>query len=186
MRKLQYNAPVTLTYFLLSLAVLLLGILTRGRSTVLLFSVYRFPLRDPLGYLRLFGHVLGHAGWDHFFGNMLLFLVVCPPLEEKYGSRTVLIGIAATALLTGLLQCLLFRGSMLLGASGVVFFLIILSSFASARSGRIPLTLLLVAVLYLGQEVYAALFITDNVANLMHIIGGAVGIGFGFYLREQR
>ena len=48
-------------------------------------------------------------------------------------------------------------------------------------------TLILVAVLYLGQELYAILFIRDNVANLMHIIGGVcgnyVGIAVAYLIR---
>lgn len=79
---LQYNAPVTLTFFFLSLASLALGHLTNGWTTYHLFSVYRSSLADPLFFVRLFGHVLGHAGWDHFIGNMLLFLVIAPPAGE--------------------------------------------------------------------------------------------------------
>ena len=105
---LQYNAPVTLTFFFLSLASLALGHLTNEWTTYHLFSVYRSSLADPLFFVRLFGHVLGHAGWDHFIGNMLLFLVIAPPLEERYGSRTLLSGILMTALVSGILQCVLF------------------------------------------------------------------------------
>ena len=185
MKKLQYNSPVILSFFLLALAALLLGYVTGGRSTALVFSVSRFYWKDLLGYVRLFGHVLGHADWQHFIGNMLLLLVVGPPLEEKYGSRALLAGIAVTALVTGGLQCLLFGQSVLLGASGVVFMLIMLSSFAGMREGRIPLTLILVAVLYLGQEVLSALFVQDDVANVMHLAGGILGTGYGFYLRRR-
>ena len=45
---LQYNAPVTLTFFFLSLASLALGHLTNGWTTYHLFSVYRSSLADPL------------------------------------------------------------------------------------------------------------------------------------------
>ena len=83
---LQYNAPVVLTFSLLSLGALLLDMATGGLSTQLLFCVYRAPLTDPLTYARLFGHVLGHAGYSHFMGNIMLLLVIGPPLEEKYGS----------------------------------------------------------------------------------------------------
>ena len=106
--RLQYNAPVTLTFFFLSLASLVLGYLTNNWTTSHLFSVYRSSMTDPLFYVRLFGHVLGHGGWDHFINNMLLFLVVAPPLEERYGSRTLLSGILMTALVSGILQCVLF------------------------------------------------------------------------------
>nr|WP_317399679.1 rhomboid family intramembrane serine protease [uncultured Gemmiger sp.] len=181
----QYNAPVTLTFFFLSLAALILGRVTDGWTTAHLFSVYRSSLADPLFYVRLFCHVLGHANWSHFIGNMLLLLVVGPPLEEKYGSRTLLLGIAFTALVSGILQCVLFPGTALLGASGIVFMLIMLSSLAGTRGGSIPLTLLLVAGLYLGQQVYDILFVQDNVANFMHIVGGVCGTVFGFSVRRR-
>ena len=89
MKKLHYNSPVILTFFLVSLTALLLGLATGGWTNTHLFSVYRSPM-TPLFFVRLFGHVLGHAGWDHFMGNMLLLLVVGPPMEEKYGSKTLL------------------------------------------------------------------------------------------------
>lgn len=186
MKKLQYNSPVILTFFFLSLAVLVLDTLTGGLTTALLFSVYRSSPASPLFYLRLFGHVLGHAGLEHFLGNMTLFLVIGPPLEEKYGSRPLLLGILLTALVSGILQCVFFPGAALLGASGIVFMLIMLSSLAGMRSGQVPLTLLLVAALYLGQQVYDILFVRDNVANFMHIVGGVCGTGFGFAMMKPR
>ena len=90
--ELQYNSPVILTFFLLSMLVLLADGWTNGWSTMNLFCVYRSSWRDPLGYVRLFGHVLGHANWEHFLNNMLLLLVVGPPMEEKYGSIPLLKG----------------------------------------------------------------------------------------------
>ena len=184
-KRLQYNAPVTLTLFFASLAALVLDVCTNGVSNRLLFSVYRAPITSPLFFVRLFTHVLGHAGWNHFIGNMLLFLVVAPPLEEKYGSRTLLCGIAITALISGILQCVFFPASALLGASGIVFMLIMLASLAGSRGGGVPITLLLVGALYLGQQVYAILFVQDNVANFMHIVGGVCGTAFGFAVRKK-
>ena len=186
MKKLQYNSPVVLTFFFVSLAALLLGTLTGGWTTAYLFSVYRAPLTDPLFYVRLFGHVLGHADLNHFLGNMLLLLVVGPPLEEKYGSRPLLCGILLTAAVSGVLQCLFFTGTALLGASGIVFMMIMLASLAGMKSGRIPVTMLLVAVLYLGQEVYSILFVQDNVANFMHLVGGASGTAFGVAMVKRK
>ena len=80
----------------------------------------------------------------------------------------------------------IFPGTALLGASGIVFMLIMLSSLSGMESGKIPMTLILVAVLYLGQEVYSALFIKDSVANFMHLVGGACGTGFGFAWGNRR
>lgn len=185
MKRLQYNSPVILSMFLLSLLALVLGYLTKDWTTWRLFSVYRAPLSDPLTYVRFFGHVLGHAGASHFLGNMLLLLVIGPPMEEKYGSPALLAGIALTALISGLLQFICFPGSALLGASGIVFMLIMLASLSGMRDGKIPLTMVLAALLYLGQEVYAIFFVKDNVANLMHIVGGACGTSFGFITAKR-
>ena len=80
-----------------------------------------------------------------------------------------------TALVSGILQCVLFPTSALLGASGIVFMLIMLSSLAGSKNGGIPITFILVGVLYLSQQVYSILFIQDNVANFMHMIGGVCG-----------
>lgn len=186
MKKLQYNSPVILSFFLLSLGALFLGYLTGGWVTERLFSVYRCSLVDPLAYFRFFGHVLGHADLEHFLGNMLLLLVVGPPLEEKYGSAALFVGICLTALISGVLQYICFPGTALLGASGIVFMLIMLASLSGMQEGKIPLTLVLVALLYLGQEVYAMLLVQDNVANLMHIVGGLCGTAFGFLWGRRR
>lgn len=181
MKKLHYNSPVILTFFFLSLAALALGSATHGWTTRNLFSVYRSPI-TPLFFVRLFCHVLGHSGYAHFSGNMVLFLVLGPPMEEKYGSRSLLAGILLTALVSGLLQCLLFPNAALLGASGIVFMLILLSSLSGMKAGTIPLTLILVSVIYLGQEIGSALFVEDNVAHFMHLVGGLCGAGFGLFL----
>ena len=184
--KIQYNAPVTLSFALLALAALLLSRATGGRSTRLLFSVYRAPLTDLLTYPRFFLHVLGHADYSHYISNMLLLLVVGPPMEEKYGSVRVLVFMVITAFATGLVQFIFFPGSALLGASGIVFMLIMLSSLSGMRDGAIPLTLIFVAVLYLGGEILDGLRSSDNISQLTHIIGGVGGTIFGFVSGPSR
>ena len=164
--RLQYNAPVVLTFSLLSLGALIFGMLTGGGSTRLLFCVYRAPLTDPLTYVRMFTHVLGHANYTHFIGNIMLLLV--------------------TALISGLVQFLLFPGSALLGASGIVFMMIVLSSLAGMREGEVPLTLVLVVLLYLGGEVVDAATARDSVSQLTHIVGGLCGAGLGFAMGRGR
>jgi membrane associated rhomboid family serine protease len=175
---------VVLTFALLSLAALVLAMATGGASTRLLFCVYRAPLSDPLTYVRMVGHVLGHSGYAHYIGNMMLLLVVGPPLEEKYGSAKLLICILITALVSGLVQFVLFPHTALLGASGIVFMMIVLSSLAGMREGAIPLTLILVMILYLGGEIVSAVAVQDNVSQLTHVVGGLCGGALGFALRQ--
>lgn len=179
LKKIQYNSPVVLTFAAISLLALVLNYITLGASNRLLFMVYRSSWANPLTYVRLFTHVLGHADASHYFGNMMLFLLLGPIIEEKYGSINTLIIIAVNAFVTGVLNCILFPNSALLGASGVVFCFIILSSMTSLESGKIPLTLILVCIFYLGQEVFNAIFKNDNVSQFGHIIGGICGCVMG-------
>lgn len=183
--RIQYNAPVTLTFAFLSLGVLALDFLTGGWSTQTFFCVYRAPLTNPLTYVRMVGHVLGHSGYAHYLGNMMLLLVIGPTLEEKYGSSRFLSCIFITALISGLVQFFLFPGSALLGASGIVFMMILLSSLSGMRSGTIPLTLILVAVLYLGGELVDAVTVRDSVSQLTHIVGGLCGAALGFSMKHR-
>jgi len=181
---LQYNSPVVLSFALVSLGALLLNLFTHGRSNTLLFSVYRSSLLQPLTYPRFFLHVLGHANFTHYISNMMLILVVGPPLEEKYGSRPLLWAIAVTALVSGLVHWLFFPGAALLGASGIVFMMIVMSSLAGMKDGAIPITLILVLVLYVGGEVLKGVTLSDNVSQLTHVIGGLCGAFLGLSLRK--
>ena len=94
--------------------------------------------------------------------------------------------ILITALISGLVQFIFFPGTVLLGASGIVFMMILLSSFGGVRNGIIPITLILVAVCYLGGELWDAIFVDDNVSQLTHIVGGLCGTVLGFILSRGR
>ena len=74
---------------------------------------------------------------------------------------------------------------MLLGASGVVFAFIILSSFTSFREGEIPLTFILVGVFFIGQQIFEGLMVQDNISNLSHVVGGIIGSVVGYRLNKK-
>ncbi len=183
--KLKYNSPVILTFVLMCFAVTLLGIITRGASTTLLFSVYRGPLSNPMTFLRMFTHIFGHSGFEHFIGNAMYLLLLGPMLEEKYGSSIMVKVIIVTAAVTGLIHCLLWGNFALCGASGVVFACILLSSFTAFKDGEIPVTFIMVAVLFIGKEILSGVITNDDVSNLTHIIGGIVGSICGYALNRR-
>ncbi|NLC73225.1 MAG: rhomboid family intramembrane serine protease [Ruminococcaceae bacterium] len=183
-RGITYNSPVILSFAVLSLAALLLSFVTGGISNRMFFSVYHSSLLDPFTYPRFFLHILGHSSWAHYINNMLMLLVIGPPMEEKYGSRSLTTAIIITAFITGVVQWIFFPGSGVLGASGIVFMLIVLSSLSGMKNGEIPLTLLLVLILYLGGELVSGVTVKDNISQLTHIIGGLCGAFLGFYLRK--
>lgn len=184
--KLSFNSPVVIFFTFLCFVVLILDMLTAGKSTVSFFSVYRSSFADPFTYLRMFTHSLGHANWDHFFGNVTTLLLIGPLLEEKYGSMNILFVILATTLVTGLVNFFFFPEIRLLGASGVVFAFILLSSFTCSREREIPITFILVALIYIGQQLYSAIFVNDNISNLTHLLGGGMGSLFGYIMTKNK
>ena len=153
-----YNSPVILTFALLSLLALGLGKLTDGWTTQNLFCVYRSSLTDWLTYPRFFLHVLGHPDFAAYCSNIVILLVVGPMAEERFGGKRILLAIALTALVTGLVLWFFFPNGALMGASGVV----------------------LVLILYLGGEIFQAVTGSAGLAQLTHIAGGVLGMIFGF------
>lgn len=181
--KIYFNAPITLTFVGICLLALLLDTLTSGRSTTLLFSTYKSSLLDPLMYVRLVGHVFGHAGYTHFISNMLYILLLGPMLEEKYHKKLIIV-IVATGITTGIIHNIFEPNTALLGASGVVFAFILLASI-TGRDNGIPITLILVAILWVGGEV-TDLASADGVSHITHIIGGLVGAIIGLSFKDNR
>ena len=182
--KISFNAPVVLGFMVLCVAAQVLNIVTGGTANRLFFSVYRARLTDPLAWVRCVGHIFGHADWNHLINNMMYILILGPMLEEKYGSADLVIVILATAIITGIVNMVFFPNVALLGASGVVFAFILLSSITATDGESIPVTFILVALIYLGQQVYEGLFVADNISQLGHIVGGAVGSGLGFVMNR--
>lgn len=183
--KIVFNSPTVLAFGLICVIALILGITTGGRSTEQFFMTYHSSMASPWTWLRFFTHVCGHADWEHLLGNISYILLLGPLLEEKYGSGRILVVILITAFVTGIISYIFFPKAALLGASGVVFAFIILSSITGFKNREIPLTFILVAVIYLGQQIYAGIFIKDNIANFAHIMGGLVGAVFGFVMNRR-
>lgn len=185
MKKIQYNAPVVLTFVITSGIALFLGELTNNVTTTQLFSVYRSPLWDPLTFVRLFLHVLGHSDMSHYTNNMMMILILGPIVEERYGSGNLLFLIATTALVTGLVHCFFSSGTILLGSSGIVFMLIFLASLSGMKKNKLPLTLFLLIIIYFGKELYNGIFFSDNISQLTHMVGGCCGIFLGLVMRKR-
>ncbi len=193
--KFSYNSPFVLSYAVISTVILALSQATSPAFyqgyTVGVSGLMRFfainPYMDwanPVDYFRLVSHAMGHANWTHLYGNFTLILLLGPMLEEKYGTLPLLAMSFATALVTGILNVMLFTTS-LLGASGIAFMMIILSSISNLKQGRIPLTFVLVLILYLGKEVLGS-FERNTTSEFGHILGGICGGVFGFAMQRHQ
>lgn len=178
----DYNSPVILTYFIISLIVLILGYLTKDKINKLLFCSSRGSLLNPLTYIKMFTHCIGHSGWDHFVNNFLYILLIGPMIEEKYGSINLLIMFLITSLVIALFN-IIISNYEIRGASGNVFMLIVLSSFSNFQEGKIPITLILICLFYVITEVKKSIFERKSKTYYMgHILGAVCGIVFGFIM----
>ena len=186
--KITFNAPVVLGIVAISFAATLLNYVSGGFIGTLLFTTYRSSLISPMTWIRAFTHIFGHADWAHFVGNMSYLLLLGPMLEEKYGSKTLAGVVAITAFATSLANYVLFPNVALCGASGVVFAFILLSSFTSFKQGEVPLTFILVAMFFIGQQILEGIFVRDNISNIAHIVGGIIGgfLGYQFNVKTER
>lgn len=181
--RIHYNAPVVLTFSLLAIAVVVLSATLMPRLNLQYFAAGGGMNWSSVGdWFRLFSHVLGHGGWSQLAAQLPFILLLGPLLETRYGSGRMLLLILVTALATGLINLLLFRTG-LMGADGVVLMLILLSAMADDRAGSLPLSFLLLAVIFLGHEVM--LILRDgSLAQLAQLLGGLIGAGTGLVLRR--
>jgi len=183
--KLSYNAPFVLTFTLLCLFAYVISGITDGWAAREIFSIApSASLAQWTTWPRLILYPLGHSGLDHLVSNILVLLLVGPALEEKYGWKKLTIASVITSFVTGLIVVLTMHYG-LLGASGIVFMMIVLGSFANFRKGEIPMTFLLVVVLYLGNEL-AQSFASDNISQLAHLLGGFSGALLGFIMKPGK
>ena len=197
--KIKYNAPATLTFSLLCTAIFAiseyllpeLGIrfgAERNLSFIDAFftvpSSISFNPAQPSNYLLLFTHIFGHAGWNHLIANLSLILILGPLLESAHGSFTLALMILVTGFATGVVNVCFFA-SPLLGASGTVYMMVLLSSFTNRNKSEVPLTFIMVVILFMGREITGA-FDGSNVSRFAHLAGGLCGSLFGFFASPER
>ncbi len=182
--KIYNNAPVTIGFAIICCLVLIAQFFLPDLVGYFFSVGAYFDFANPIDYFKIFSHIFGHANTDHLVGNMLYILLLGPLLEEKYGKGKLMLMIFLTGLVTGIINVSFFSTG-LRGASGIVFMMIILSSIANYKRGHLPVTFVLVSILYLGQE-FMAIYNADNISHSAHIIGGICGSIFGFMMMPER
>lgn len=179
--KFDYNSKIIISYLIICLVAWLLNIITRGKSNKTFFESYRSSPLNPLTYIRLFTHSIGHRDWDHLVNNFLIILLIGPMIEEKYGSLNLITMFLITSLVIAIFN-ILFSNYSILGASGNVYMLIVLSSFSNIQEGKIPLTVVLICIFYVIGEIKRT--ITERKSKVYHdghLIGALCGLAFGIF-----
>lgn len=180
--RITYNAPVTLTFALISALILLIDTLFLNNNLIpAIFTApsnSTFHFNQPLDYFRLILHIFGHSDWNHLISNMAFILLLGPMLEERYGSGILSLMMIVTSLVTGVLNAC-FSTFPMVGSSDIAFMMILLASFTSLSKNEIPLSFILILVLYIGREIVTHQQ-KDNIAIIAHIAGGLCGSLFAF------
>lgn len=180
--RITYNAPVTLTFALISALILLIDSLFLNNNLIpAIFTApsnSTFHFNQPLDYFRLILHIFGHSDWNHLISNMAFILLLGPMLEERYGSGILSLMMIVTSLVTGVLNAC-FSTFPMVGSSDIAFMMILLASFTSLSKNEIPLSFILILILYIGREIVTHQQ-KDNIAIIAHIAGGLCGSLFAF------
>lgn len=180
--RITYNAPVTLTFAFFAILVLFADSQLAPSLIQNVFTAegkHTFDVLNKAAYLRLFTYIFGHVDIHHLTSNMMFILLLGPSLEERYSSGSIALMIFVTALLNGLVNAFFFH-TMLVGASGIVFMMIVLTSFANVKRGEVPLSFFLVASMYVWMEIMRAK-LEGDVSYFAHLLGGICGAIFGFF-----
>ncbi len=181
--KLTFDAPVILSFTFLSLLVLGVKFIAGEHVFWLFTSPAHFDFAAPTDYIRLFSYSLGHANWQHFLANFSLALLLGPILEKRFGSWWLLLLMSITILTTALLHAAFFS-ERLTGISGVVFMFITLVPLQQMEKGKLPLTFVLILLIYLGQEFFRV-FRHDEISQFAHLMGGGMGILLGRVMKGR-
>lgn len=180
-RRAYALAPLTFTFAIASFLALVANALTRGQLHSL-FSAYFTAFSDPLMYARLLSKAFMHANFIHYLRNFSAILILGPIVERRFGSLRLLLMMAATSFITGIVHVSFTRDAMLMGASSITYMLIILACFVNVRERRVPIAALAVGLFYLAAEFWNALTLNDNIAHISHAIAVLCGLGFGYLM----
>lgn len=177
----SYNSKVILSFFFICLVLLIIDYITAHKLSRFL-SLKRGSIINPMTYIRMITNSFVSKDWNHFHSNFIYILLLGPMLEEKYGSIAILKMMLITSLVSSLIV-LLFSNKGALGASDITFMMIVLSSVVNIQGGKIPITLVLIILFYVADEVVKQiLHLNDNISHLAHLAGAVCGFIFGFYM----
>lgn len=174
---IDFDAPVTVTFAALSVFLFLLdSFIFKGKMTVAFMASpatggeLAFEVGNFSSYMRLFFYAFGAASWEILITNLLFILLLGPSMEAKYGSVIIGIMMAVSTLFSGVLTAC-FCKSSIQGCTAIVFMMIFLNSFMSFSKKKIPLSFVLIFILFIVRELF--------VKNPNGIVGIIIGIAGG-------
>lgn len=174
---IDLDAPATVMFALVSLILFALdSFVFKGKLASSFMSSpaasgdFVFTAGKVSSYFRLILYAFGAVSWEVLITNLVFILLLGPAMEERYG--TVIIGIMmiVSTLFSGVLNACFCKESMQ-GCTAIVFMMIFLNSFLSFSKKKIPLSFVLVFILFIVREVF--------VKNPNGVVGIIIGIAGG-------
>jgi GlpG protein len=177
----SYNSVVILSFFFICLIVLIINYLLNNKVNEV-FACRRGSIINPMTYIRMITCEFCHNDWEHFRNNFITILLIGPMLEEKYGSLNLVKMIIITTIVTSVIHMIISKKGAV-GASDSVFMMITLASIVNITSGKIPITLILIFLFYVADEVIKQVtHKKDNISHESHVVGAILGIIFGYFI----
>lgn len=119
-----------------------------------------------------------HSGKDHYLGNIMLFLLLSPIVEEKFGKLNYLAAFAITTI-----PIYYFHVEILhvvpVGISAWICALMCMSI------GKLKFTGIVLIGLYIFKEI-SGMFDNDSVSHVGHLMGFATGALYTFLFNKIR
>jgi len=187
LRRLTVEAPVVISFCFLNVLIHILAYTVMPGLNHFLAVQDTLQLTSFMQYPRLITHIFAHDGLAHIKGNMTHLLLVGPSCEHVYGSIAMLKIFGLVAIVSAFAH--IFVGGTnthQMGASGIVFSTILLNSLVAAEVGKIPVSFLLTAGLWITDELFKLFFGRDGVSHHAHLTGAIVGTLAGYYFHGDR
>lgn len=182
-----FDSPVTTTFSVLAVLLFIIdSFIVKGKLSALFLTAptvaegaFAFNAADPLSYLRIIFHVFGSNNCSLLISNLIIISLLGPILEEKYGSVIIGIMMLLSSLLSGVLAgCFCKTG--ISGADSIVFMMVLLNSYLSVSKKKIPLSSVIVLVLFIWGQFYADKS-NGLIGLLVNVAGGLCGSLLAFF-----
>lgn len=198
--KLTFNFPVTVTFVIVATVLFLFDIFVfKGKiySSILTCqgskqAAIAFDFKSATDWTSLLLFVFGNSKWELFFTNQIIILLLGQILEERYGSVMLALMMFISILVSGVLTACISTVP-LSGAGCVIFMMAVLVSLTELTKKRIPLSCVLVFVLFLSFEIYKNIngvsgsnILQKTCGVIIEMIGGICGSIFGFLVLPKK
>lgn len=158
--KINLDSPVAIFFTGICLILFILDYFAlKGKiSSVLTLSPTNasgelpFIANNPVSYLRIVFYAFGFKTPVTLITNLLFLMLLGPAIEERYGSVVIGIMMGVSVIFSGVLNAC-FCTTSLHSFSCIIFMLIFLNSFMSITKKKIPVSFILIVLLYITKEI---------------------------------